>query len=151
MQERIYVHYGHKEFDKEMFKPILNISWIKPSGGFWASPVDAKFGWKDWNEREQFRECNEDNCFRFTMPDANIFLIDSVEKLKELPSIDNPPIDKCMMFIDFEECVKMGYDAIELVLSADRQLYWDLYGWDCDSIIVMNPDKIKVCESSFAK
>lgn len=150
MQERVYIHYGHKKFDKEMFRPIRNERfWIKPIGGLWASPVDAKFGWKDWNEREQFRECNEDNCFRFTMPDANIFVIDSVEKMKNLP--EAPTMLRSLYTIDFEECVKMGYDAIELVLSADRQLYWDLYGWDCDSVIVMNPDKIKVCESSFAK
>lgn len=48
--------------------------------------------------------------------------------------------------IDFERCTKLGYDAIELNLSADRQLYWELYGWDCDSILVMNPDRIKMVQ-----
>ena len=48
MEKPIYVHYGHKKFYKEMCGPIENIQlFTKPKGGFWASRIDAKFGWKD--------------------------------------------------------------------------------------------------------
>lgn len=128
-----------------LFKPIQNEQcWIKPKGGLWASPVNAKRGWKGWCEDEDFRECTEGDSFRFTLPDANIFVIDSVEKLKELPTIEDPVWTPISKLIDFEKCIELGYDAIELNLSADRQLYWELYGWDCDSILVMNPDRIKM-------
>ena len=145
MQDKIYIHYGHATFDPNMFKPIQNEQcWVKPKGGLWASPIDAKLGWKDWCEREEFRECIEENSFRFTLPEANIFVIDSVEKLKDLPTISNSIGISISTLIDFEKCIALGYDAIELNLSADYRLYLDLYGWDCDSILVMNPDKIKI-------
>lgn len=145
MQDKIYIHYGHATFDPNLFKQIQNEQcWIKPIGGLWASPVDAKLGWKNWCEREEFRECTEENSFSFTLPESNIFIIDSVEKLKELPTIVDPVCESIGTLIDFEKCIEIGYDAIELNLSMNPRLYWELYGWDCDSILVMNPDKIKI-------
>jgi hypothetical protein len=39
---------------------------------------------------------------------------------------------------------KDGVDAIKLNLSkGDYELYYELYGWDCDSILIMNPDIIR--------
>lgn len=46
---------------------------------------------------------------------------------------------------DFEKAYYLGIDAIELHLSEDESpdgmngLYWLLYGWDCDSILILNP------------
>lgn len=39
--------------------------------------------------------------------------------------------------------ISQKYDAVEINISSDGKLYWDLCGWDCDSILVMNPDVIK--------
>ena len=44
---------------------------------------------------------------------------------------------------DFEKLLSDGVDAIELFISDDRELYWSLYGWDCDSILIMNPDVVR--------
>lgn len=51
--------------------------------------------------------------------------------------------------IDFEECVRQGYDAIELCWYGDEykdkkadNMYFGLYGWDCDSIIILNPSVV---------
>ena len=52
------------------------------------------------------------------------------------------------MIIDLKKMLKQGYDGIELHLSEEITddskdgLYWKLYGWDCDSILVMNPDVV---------
>ena len=47
---------------------------------------------------------------------------------------------------DFEKIMAMGYDVIDYRLSDDisgiGKLYWCLYGWDCDSILVLNPNVI---------
>ncbi len=81
-----YIHYGHEEFDTRRFKGITNFGnvGVKPSGGLWASPVEAKSSWKEWCECEDFRDCCEYDSFRFTMrnPDK-IFYIDSEESFKE--------------------------------------------------------------------
>ena len=45
---------------------------------------------------------------------------------------------------DFEKMVEDGVDAIKLNLSkGDYELYYEFYGWDCDSILIMNPDIIR--------
>ena len=52
-------------------------------------------------------------------------------------------------YIDFEKCFDQGIDAIELKVfsywdNADQSiLYWKLYGWDCDCILILNPDCIE--------
>lgn len=87
MTEQIYVHYGHKNFDNDLFKPIKNISnFSKPKGGLWASRLDAKYGWREWCNDEEFRKNDEENAFRFTLSDyAKILYIDSEDKLLNLP------------------------------------------------------------------
>ena len=51
--------------------------------------------------------------------------------------------------IDFEKCVRLGIDAIELCWYGDEyadiasgDLHFELYGWDCDSIVVLNPNAV---------
>lgn len=39
-----YVHYGSSSFDESQFSPIHNELFMKPSGGFWASPVNTQMG-----------------------------------------------------------------------------------------------------------
>ena len=47
---RQYISYGKSKFDpnkintSEFSSTLLN----KPDGWFWASPVDAKYGWAAW-------------------------------------------------------------------------------------------------------
>lgn len=142
-----YVHYGHKQFLKQKFVEISNTGWVKPDGGLWASPVNADYGWKEWCKNENFRECSEDNALYFTLAaGANIIHIRRLEDLKDLPE-DNTALFKLSdtVFLDFEKMRNSGIDAIELHLSEDHRLYWALYGWDCDSILVMNPNIVMEC------
>ena len=44
--------------------------------------------------------------------------------------------------VDFEALMQAGVDAVEFNLSKDYELYWALYGWDCDSILILNPEII---------
>lgn len=148
-----YIHYGHTQFRRDLFCGIKNrVMFSKPWGGLWASPVDAKNGWIDWCEQEHFRWCDLSNSFEFTLSDkAKVLHIYGVEQLENLPRLD----ESLAMWVclDFEQLLADGYDAVELHLSEEKNLgggfmdglYWSLYGWDCDSILVMNPEVI-VCE-----
>lgn len=141
----MYVHYGCKEFLKSKFKEIKNINFTKPLGGLWASDVIAEYGWKAWCENEHFRECTKKNAFYFNLaPEANVLHIRCLEDLEDLPA--NKRADSWLRetkLLDFETLKESGYDAIELHLSNDYRLYWAMYGWDCDSILIMNPDVVE--------
>jgi hypothetical protein len=152
---REYIHYGHDSFRSELFVPIRNHEmFTKPHGGLWASAVNAPFGWKEWTERENFRKGSYTCSFRFRLKDeAKVCHIYRIRDLKGLPQVDNEfNLTWCML--DFEKMLSDGWDAIELHLSEEDMtgvgflegLYWQLYGWDCDSILVMNPDVIMEVE-----
>lgn len=139
-----YIHYGHRVFDRETFRPIRNaLTFTKPYGGFWASPVDAVFGWKEWCDRENFRECRKNRSFTFTLSEnARVITIASMDGLKALAQVEDELSPMDWVLLDFEELRSQGWDAIEVSLTADPRLYWALYGWDCDSILILNPDVI---------
>ena len=143
MEKKKYIHYGHKEFSLDRFNPIVNCQYFsKPTGGLWASPVDADNGWKVWCEAENFRKCEIENSFTFTLrDDANVLYVDSKECLSDLPKQNTWHDIWCTL--DFEKLMET-YDAVELNLSAAPNLYFELYGWDCDSILILNPYVVEV-------
>ena len=138
-----YIHYGHTKFDKDLFTKIKNVDCnTKPRGGLWASDINSKHGWKEWCNENEFRNCDKENSFTFTLSDdAKILYIESVNDLQSLPKVD----DKfginfsSWILLDFEKLAEI-YDAVEVSISNDFDLYYQLYGWDCDSIVIMNPD-----------
>ena len=141
---KTYIHYGHTAFIPEQFNPIQNrYGMTKPYGGFWASPKDAEWGWKDWCEAEEFRECKESNSFCFTLrDDSKVLTITNTEQLRSIPQQNCEGFLMLWKALDFETLESSGVDAVEVNLSADRNLYYELYGWDCDSILIINPEII---------
>ena len=145
-----YIHYGHKEFDKKLFKPIKEFEmFIKPKGGLWASRADSKNGWKEWCKENDFclDKYSDDNYFKFYLKEGTkVLLITNSSQLIKLPHIN---VKEKYGFnydlfdvIDFEKLAE-EYDAMEVLISQDCMLYWDLYGWDCDSLLVFNKDCIE--------
>lgn len=144
-----YIHYGHKEFRRDWFQPIKNDPeglGSKPVGGLWASNVLAECGWKWWCEDTNFRECSEENSFTFSLKeDANVLRIESIKDLESLPKCksllaEQLEVNIPWVLLDFEALQKSGVDAIEVDMNMG--LYFALYGWDCDCILVMDPDVI---------
>lgn len=133
-------HYGSIEFDASKFLPVKNGKWVKPEqGGLWTSPVDSSYGWKDWNEMSDYMDCEEDNSFVLRLnSDAKIFVIDSLQDLKNAPLI-NGWLDKQVM--DFEAIAK-EYNAIWLTVQGETKTRMShpltLYGWDCESVLILN-------------
>lgn len=152
-REVTYIHYGAKEFDPTIFtEPMNEPGWLKPQGhtGFWASPIDAGYGWKSWCEDNDFRECLDEVSFKFTVRDPEkIFYIDSLESYMEFlkqygskavyPSVLG--IDR-LHSIDFERMMEDGWDGLEISLTDYPHLYDLFYTWDCDSILIFNKHAI---------
>lgn len=150
MDKQVYIHYGNTNFDISKFDAPKNRPYLqKPYGGLWASPIDAKRGWKDWCEDERFRVCNRENSFSFTLRDgAKVYHVRNYEDVLKMPEVKGD-IELQEHIPDFEKIAK-EYDAIELHLSdesdheVEEGLYFALYGWDCDSILILNP--YVICE-----
>ena len=146
---KTYIHYGRvgtevnkAEFNDELFNPVKNGIFTKPFGGYWASPIDTDLGWKEWCMVEGFMECDDMNSFQFTLKDnAMVLVIDSRKCLIGLPTTTNilKTHDYGFVMLDFEKLSEL-YDAIEYVYNYETKQV--LYGWDCDSLLVMNPDII---------
>lgn len=137
-----YIHYGCTEFDKNKFNNIRNLpETTKPFGGFWASRIDAIKSWKNWCEDTEY-EANLNDNFIFTLNDkSRVLTINNCEQLKKLPKREG--ITSIVQTnLDFEALAK-EYDAVEVLISEDPKLYHQLYGWDCDSILIMNPDIVE--------
>lgn len=144
-----YISYGHKEFEISKFKKVTNIpEFTKPQGGFWGSRVNAEYGWKEWCDSANYRlyKLNEYIIFELNK-DTNVLVINNADILKDLPkNEENKIASKLFCTLDFEKLSKQ-YDAIEVLISEDKRLYKKLYGWDCDSIFVMNPYVIEVIKT----
>lgn len=142
-----YIHYGSKAFNKNKFVNISNL-FIKPKGGLWASRIDSKYGWKEWNDENKFTTCLKENSFTFSLKSgANVIELFSAGDLAALPCITENqlefPIYDEYYIIDYERCIKMGIDAIE-VRSISGGLYYPLYGYDCECILILNPEIVEV-------
>lgn len=138
----LLIHYGLDKFIPEKVLPVKNDNWVKPKkeGGVWTSPVDSNWGWKDWNEDEQFAECDQRNSFTVCLKkDAKIFVIDSLNDLKNAPLTYGYSIK----VLDFERIAKK-YDAIWLTEKGQKATHFsyplNLCGWDCETVLILNPD-----------
>lgn len=144
-----YIHYGctSTSFDVAKVNKIRNREgFSKPLGGFWASAVDSEFGCKEWCESESYGNPSKENSFEFSLKDdTNVLKITSVDDLTTLPKQTDPASIMMritgMIALDFEKLSEI-YDAIEVSISSDVRLYQALYGWDCDSIVIINPEII---------
>lgn len=144
-----YIHYGDKEFKEKLFMPINNKDFfVKPLGGLWASRDNARYGWIKWCKDEKFNlnKYSENNYFKFRLKDnSKVLIISNRNQLKKLPQINMKEkfgFNLSWTTLDFSKIAE-EYDAMEVLISEDRQLYWDLYGWDCDSLLVFNKDCIE--------
>ena len=139
---RKYIHYGHRKFDREKFVPIKNQSSVKPIGGLWCCRCGQKQTWKNWNEHSNFAKCEEKNSFTFSIAkDTKVLVINSSEELASCGFIKT--LEHGIITLDFERILSKGIGALEVNISRDQNLYWDLYGWDCDSVLILDPDCIK--------
>lgn len=147
-----YRHFGSETFHPEYFGKIVNDpSRSKPYGGLWASRVDASHGWEEFCRCAHYQTKSLRKHFDFTLlPDANVYTIHSMKDLTALPMRENPnPAVYGMYLPDFEKCVRLGIDAVELAWyggefrqAGSGPVGNALRSWDCDSIVILNPDII---------
>lgn len=133
-----------------MFQEIENIPFFpKPRGGLWASPSECGKSWADWCLQENFytEVLREENSFKFKLtPEARVLKLKTIEDWRIIE--DKIPGETkeirgftFKQYINYEE-LKKDYDAVEIFAGSDHELYWKFYGWDCDSIVILNKEVI---------
>lgn len=124
-------------FDSGKFERIANRDFVKPSGGLWASPVDARFGWREWCNSETFGNLKSQFEFYYS---GNVMRIDSLADVQQMPY---RKVFGKFEYPDFEAIERTGIDAIWLTERGEQQTRFsfprNLYGWDCECVLVMNP------------
>lgn len=150
-----YIHYGSSKFDPNRWSDVRGSEggmFNKPDGGLWATPADAEYGWREWCEREKFGVNSLNRSFRFELSsDARILEL-TPENVWDLPvdsalnkriSIEDWRKTGRAVGIDFAKLAE-DYDVLECSITKYPELYWMLYGWDCDCILVLNKEVIVV-------
>lgn len=137
----VVIHYGASSFLDYKFIFPQNCNWVKPRGGLWTSPIGSKFGWKDWCESENFRDCDDAKSFTLEFnSDVKIYKIDTLKDLLNLPLISPHEVPHTK-HPDFET-INKEYDAIWLTENGQHVTRFsrpcNLYGWDCESILILN-------------
>ena len=164
----VYIHYGADAFDPELFSPIRNSTWnTKPmeGTGLWASRENDPFGWSAWCRENRYSVQSLKQFFRFAVyADSDIIILEDTEQLETIPKTKpwkpkdlswmetvepgKIPSEEQLMqlyspnpcYIAFEELVRNGIDAVELTNCGAFRDSLDI--WDCNCILVMNPEII---------
>ena len=146
----LYVHYNSNKdkyptyFDPDVFAPIknfYNICMNKPlhGTGFWASPLMSEYNWKEWCKQNEPEWIYNKSSFCFKLKDdANILRLYSKNDFNDYVENNSEFVYRVYnnYIFDYKNMVDSGIDAIEVKING---LYFEMYGWDCDSILVMNP------------
>jgi len=141
-------HYGSSAYDPALLRPIRNrrIPFVKPLGGLWTSPVDSDWGWVDWCKAEEYGLSHL--CRHFDVRfKGKLLTVDSEADLDLLPWRDVcPGINQQVP--DFEAIVAEGYQGMHLTVDGQHatRTTWPrtLYGWDCESVLIFDPDSIEL-------
>ena len=162
MEKEVYRHYGHSKFDRDLFIPIHNREFSnKPLGGLWSCPTkDVDIDWKTWSEGNDFALGKLKEHFDFKLKDnAKILEIKDIKDLDKLPKVKLDEEVKEIVTstnmnadIDFEELSK-EYDGIQVWMYRSKDInsteklfdgiYYRMYGWDVDTLLVFNPNIIE--------
>lgn len=156
MYERVEcISYGlGNEFVESKFKKISNRHMFnKPNGGLWSSPVICEYGWRDWSNDNDWGDLSTNFKFIFH---GKVLIIDSLKDLSGLP-VQNLECHQRRSQrnhgaefprnLDFVK-INKSYDAIWLTAKGEREARFergiDIYGWDCETLLVMNQNVIRL-------
>lgn len=143
-----YVHYGSNKFDaRKLIDGVVENRFRRTDKpwGLWASPVNAKYGWKDWCEDEDYNTDDLYLSFRFRVKaNARILHIHSLSDAKKYLLVKERFYSITDYMLDLKR-IYAHYDGMELHLSDDWSMRDNnvFYTWDADSICVWNPDVIE--------
>lgn len=147
----IVTHFGSKEFVYSKFKQIKNNHqrFNKPVGGLWTSPADSTNSWLHFCLNNNFNKEKLNNSFSFQInKEAKGLVVDKDCDLESLPTTTFSYLDGSKITIfDFEKMAK-EFDYLHFKFDGGSTMRYDFddwrtfYGWDCETVLVFNPNII---------
>lgn len=141
----VYIHRGHSCFDIGQFEQISNWDSPKPViGGLWASRQDSP---NAWTMNTCYQRPNDYLYFKFILKEtARILEINTPSDLEGLPRyIPDGTSANWPVVLDFEG-LSLSYDVICCNAPYGSELDKILPKWECECILVMNPDVIEIID-----
>ena len=140
---KIYRTYGlGNQLDTSKIMPIQNIAdFAKPHGGLWACAVesDDTTAWARFVESEDMDFKSLDSSFDFEIQDnARILRLHTKYDYEGMMEYYGRE-EIWGEYPDFEKILK-DFDVIDFKV---KELRDELYGWDIDCILVLNPSVIQ--------
>jgi len=118
---------------------------FKPDKGFWGSPIDAKYGWKEWCEDEKFGNYDFDKPYYWTLSNGKILQID----WDEVRNAQTSNLSKYIVnnYLDWNKMLEDNIIAVQLMDSCIGHSFINVLeskfnAWDCESIVVLDKNKI---------
>lgn len=151
-----FVHYGADSFDIRKFdNNNYNTCDCKPGPhkGLWGSPVAARYDWKEFC-RLECDEILEEKKFFFRV-NGPLCIIDSVEDLDQL-SWSTPSVPWQVFYerVNWQETSK-NWAAVmvteKFLIERSPTNPRDLSGWDCESVVVLDPMTVTPIENPESK
>lgn len=150
----IVVNYGKTSYQKKKVRRVKNYPLInKFKGGLWTSPIDSKYGWRDFILQGNIhRPLNYPTVFRLK-GNSKIYIIDSIKDVEFLPTtskVDNNEFRTLSVGIDFEKLIRLGYDGVYLTDNGQSKTRYTtsnsgirMYGWDVETVAIFNPEILR--------
>ena len=145
LKMRLITYGKGNAFDIAKFEPIKNRDFVKPFGGLWASPVDSKYGWREWCKDNEFGDLKTHFEFDF---EGEVLKINDEYDMMDMPwrRFDSNVVGCSLFLPDFEAMAAAGVDAIWLTEDGERATRFtepkNLYGWDAETVYTINPSCI---------
>lgn len=148
IQATEFVHFGSSRLDRNKFKDISEETYcrgLKPRGGLWGSNESVEsYGWRKWCRDNEY-ECDTSSYFRFRLKDSARFLVVTGDELLEQNHLYEMGYPPSRTYKDWTS-IRERYDAVYIAAGSVQSLYFKYYGWDCDSILVLNFDAVEEVE-----
>lgn len=157
-KNNVYVTYLREGVLFDPSKIVINLDnrhngcLFKPDRGFWGSPVDARYGWKEWCENEEFGNYDFNNPVYWTLTSGKILLVDWDEvENKETSNltkyVTTPNYTDSYTILDWDKMLEDGIVAVQLMDGCIGHCFkYDLEehfnSWDCESIVVLDKSRL---------
>lgn len=168
-----FLHYGHNEFNIDLFYKETNPGYIKPKYGLWGCPTSSAYyrlkdiaklannpvkRWKWFNGIIPF---STEKYFYFCLTkNARIFIVEHIEDI--MPYLIMSDLRECLIergytnkekykiekdmttTINFNKMKEEEYDGMFLFHDGTELYDTILKTWEVDSIVIWNPEVIKI-------